>query len=387
MPILWLIVFLQVVLALRIIWRMARTARGTRITVDPRGWLPAGSISVIVPVLNEFDRLGSCLDKLIACGSEVREILVVDGGSTDGTQKIVASFAATDPRIRAVDATPTPPDWNGKAWGLECGLLAASPDSPWIATIDADVRPRSALLAAMVDHAQQEKVPALSVAATQELGDLASGIVHPSMLTTLVYRYGLPGNATANATEVQANGQCFLARREVLVATNAFAKARASVCEDVTVARILAQAGHRVGFYEAGDLVVVRMHETWRQTWENWPRSLTLRDGISPWENRLGLAEIALVQALPLGLLCLLVLAGHHSLGRSVAFDVNAALLMLRMGVLAGTRRAYRNPAWTYWLSLFVDLPVAGALIASALRKRHFWRGRALVITETKRST
>jgi len=55
---------------------------------------------------------------------------------------------------------------------------------------------------------------------------------------------------------------------------------------------------------------------------------------------------------------------------------------VMRIGVLAGTRRAYRNPAWTYWLSLLADLPVAAALIASALRRRHTWRGRALVMSE-----
>jgi dolichol-phosphate mannosyltransferase len=382
MPILWLIVFVQIILAVRVIVRLLSTTGGTRITVDRRAWIPAGSISVVVPVLNEFTRLGSCLDKLIGCGHEVREILVVDGGSTDGTQKIIQSFAQTDTRVRGIDASPTPPGWNGKAWNLECGLIASSPDSKWIATIDADVRPRAALLGAMVDHAQQRKVKALSVATKQELSDRASGIVHPSMLTTLVYRFGLPGNATKIVSAVQANGQCFLALRDLLISTNAFARARTSVCEDVTVARVIAKAGNRVGFYEAGELVVVRMHESWRDTWRNWPRSLTLRDGIAPREHALGLAEVLFVQAIPLVLLFLLALGGHHSPARSAAFDVNVFLLAMRIGVLFGTRRAYRNLPWTYWLSVFADLPVAAALLTSALRRRHTWRGRALVMSE-----
>jgi len=70
----------------------------------------------------------------------------------------------------------------------------------------------------------------------------------------------------------------------------------------------------------------------------------------------------------------------HRS--QTIAIDVNLILLGMRIGVLGGTRRAYRNPAWTYWLSLFADLPVAAALITSALRRRHTWRGRALVVSE-----
>jgi dolichol-phosphate mannosyltransferase len=382
MPILWLIVLIQIVLAVRVIVRLLSTTGGTTITVDRRAWIPDGSISIVVPVFNEFERLGSCLDKLIGCGREVREILVVDGGSTDGTQRIVASFAQTDVRVRAIDATPTPPGWNGKAWNLECGLLASAPNSKWIATIDADVRPRAGLLGALVDHAQRRKVKALSVATKQELGDRASGIVHPSMLATLVYRFGLPGNATKIVGAVQANGQCFLARRDLLIATNAFARARTSVCEDVTVARIIAQAGHRVGYYEAGELAVVRMHESWRETWRNRPRSLSLCDGIAGRETALGLAEVVFVQALPLALLCLLAFIGAASLQRSVAFDVNLFLLATRTCVLFGTRRAYRNSTWTYWLSIFADLPVAAALLTSALRRRHTWRGRPLVMSE-----
>jgi dolichol-phosphate mannosyltransferase len=382
MPILWLLVIIQIVLAIRVLTRMIRSASGTSIVVDPRAWIHARSISVVVPVLDEIGRLGSCLEKLIGCGTEVREILVVDGGSTDGTQRLAASFAAIDPRVRLVDASPTPAGWNGKAWNLECGLLASSAESVWIATIDADVRPRSALLGAMVNHAERRQVTALSVATKQELGDIESGVVHPAMLTTLVYRYGLPGNATTRMDQVQANGQCFIARRDALIATNAFAHARTSVCEDVTVARILTRAGHSVGFYEAGELAVVRMHDTWRETWTNWPRSLTLRDGLTPRETLLGLAEVVFVQALPLLLVELLILTGNQHALRSVPFDLNLILLMMRLGVLAGTRRAYRNPAWTYWLSVFADVPVAIALIASALRRRHMWRGRALVMSE-----
>ncbi len=379
MPLLWAIVIVQAVLAVRVVARMLRTATGKQLSIDADNTSPAGCISVIVPVLNEFERLGTCLERLIECGPEVREILVVDGGSDDGTLDVVASFAAADPRVRAIDAAPVARGWNGKAWGLESGLHAASPASTWIATIDADVRIKPALFATIVPWAQRCAVPALSIATKQDLGDRRSGLLHPAMLTTLVYRFGLPGNATRSAGAVQANGQCFFAERQLLLNTNAFFKARASICEDVEIARMLARARHRVGFYEADTLAVVRMHDTWRELWLNWPRSLTLRDGISVWHTAIGLAEIFFVQALPLAFVLLLMMGGHDSPARAVAYGFNLVLVGIRLGVLAGTYRAYRNPPWTYWLSLFADLPVTAALIVSALRRRHTWRGRTLV--------
>jgi dolichol-phosphate mannosyltransferase len=200
------------------------------------------------------------------------------------------------------------------------------------------------------------------------------------MLATLVYRFGPPGREATRVSDVQANGQCFLATRDVLLAHGAFAIVRTSRCEDVTLARSLVASGTPVGFYEAGDLVSVQMHSGWRDAWENWPRSLTLRDRFARFGGWFGLTEVALVQALPLPLaIVLAALYGTHSL----TFAVAAVLACVRIGVLAGSARAYVNRPWTYWLAPLADVPVACALIAAALRRRHMWRGRELVRSET----
>jgi succinoglycan biosynthesis protein ExoA len=60
------------------------------------------SVSVIVPIRNEAGTIRRCLAGLAAQdypGDRV-EILVVDGGSDDGTPAVVAECAAADPRIR-----------------------------------------------------------------------------------------------------------------------------------------------------------------------------------------------------------------------------------------------------------------------------------------------
>lgn len=113
---------LQALLGLRVIARLLRTARGTRI--EPAAWQPSmfDRVSIVVPVLNERDRLGPCLDGLTAQGAEVSRILVVDGGSTDGTQALAQGYAQLDPRVLLIDASPIPDGWNGKAWGLQAGL-------------------------------------------------------------------------------------------------------------------------------------------------------------------------------------------------------------------------------------------------------------------------
>jgi hypothetical protein len=150
----------------------------------------------------------------------------------------------------------------------------------------------------------------------------------------------------------------------------------------VTVARRLVALGAQVGFYEAGALATVEMYASAGECWRNWPRSLPLRDeNTSAGEVAIALAEIAFVQALPL--VAVLATLARGGATDSFFFRLNAALLVARIGVLAGTARAYRNPAPAYWLSLFADVPVAFALARSTFARRHVWRGRTLVAEGT----
>jgi dolichol-phosphate mannosyltransferase len=97
-----------------------------------------------------------------------------------------------------------------------------------------------------------------------------------------------------------------------------------------------------------------------------------MRDQYFGWRGALGLAEVLFVQALPLPLLVFALLAGAP--GWLVAIVL--VPVVLRAGVLVGTARAYVHRPWTYWLSPLADLPAALALIGSAVRRSHTWRGR-----------
>jgi dolichol-phosphate mannosyltransferase len=365
----------QTLAGLKVVLRLVRTARGERIEASDVP-LPEERVTVLVPVLNERGRLSPCLAGLIAQPSEVSEILTVDGGSSDGTQDLVASFAARDSRVRMLDASPIPTGWNGKAHGLQVGLDRADPCSAWILTVDADVRPAPDLVRSLLSHAVRSDVAAVSIATTQRLSGVAEGIVHPALLTTLVYRFGIPGHTTRRVAAVQANGQCALYRREPLERSGGFTTAWASVCEDVTVARALATNGYAVGFHEADGLASVDMYASWSDAWKNWTRSLPLRDQYAGRAGWLGLTEVALAQALPLPVLLMLWRSAPRP---RFALAINGLLVLVRLGVLGGTARAYAWRPWTYWLSPLADLPVAVQLWRNALQRTHVWRGRILV--------
>ena len=367
----------QLVLAARTFGRMLATSAGDPLPLRADPGPDAGTAVAIVPVLDEATRLEPALAGLIAQTRALVQIVVVDGGSRDGTQELVRAYAARDARVRLVDAAPVPAGWNGKAWNLACGLAASDPDADWIVTLDADVRPRPELVASLLAYAAGGYLDAFSAAPLLELSGPFEAALHPAMLATLVYRFGLPGNVARDPSGVQANGQCFIARREALVRTGAFASARASRCDDVTIARTLVRAGAQVGFFEGARLASVRMYASAGDCWRNWPRSLPMRDAQTPaLAAVLAFAEIALVQALPLAAVLAVVACGGDR--RSLFFRTNLALAVARLGVLAGTRRAYASPGPAYWLAALADLPVALRLLESTLARDAVWRGRTL---------
>jgi dolichol-phosphate mannosyltransferase len=332
-------------------------------------------MTILLPVLNEGERIESCLDRLVTQPPEVREILVIDGGSTDGTQRLVRKYQMRDNRIQLLDASPIADHWTGKAWGLQFGLQRSSPDCEWILCVDADVSVSEDLARSLLAHTLRTGISTFSVATQQQLSGPADALIHPSLLTTLVYRFGLPGKVSRKRHQVQANGQCFMARRETLVNTQAFVVARSSLCEDITTARHLADCGEAIGFYETDELVETRMYDSWRQTWANWPRSLAIRDRYFSWRELAGLFEVLFVQGLPLPLL---LLSRVTHIPRRLVI-LNSALLLMRFGVLNGTARAYRQRPWSYWLSFLFDVAVALRLWQSALLRRQVWRGRAYI--------
>jgi glycosyltransferase involved in cell wall biosynthesis len=53
---------------------------------------PSPRVSIVVPCFNSAGTLADCLSSIVAQWREALEIIVIDGGSTDGTQAISAAF-------------------------------------------------------------------------------------------------------------------------------------------------------------------------------------------------------------------------------------------------------------------------------------------------------
>jgi dolichol-phosphate mannosyltransferase len=338
---------------------VTRLAKAAAVAPPVRTTLtPLQSISVVIPARDEAARIGPLLEAIVGAPC-VSEVIVVDDQSTDATAHIAHQAGAT-----VIEGGPLPDDWAGKAWALQQGIDSARSD--WLVTLDADTLPDPKLPGALVARATGDRFDIVTIGGRFDLPTPGSRWLHASMLTTLVYRFGPPGVPSARPDRTMANGQCMAFERRWFLDAGGMGLVRGEVVEDVALARRLAADGWRVGFLDATELLDVRMFESVRDVWSGWGRSLAL-PGVEPRNRQLfDLAVVAIAQVLPLPRL--LTRRGDI---------IDLALLALRLGTLAGTRRAYARIDVAYWMSPFADPLSAIAIARGIVRgRRQTWRGR-----------
>lgn len=342
------------------------------------------SVSVVVPTLNEVDRIAPCLAGLSQQGDEVREILIVDSNSQDGTRDRVKAAAIEDSRFHLLTDDPLPSGWVGRPWALNYGFLASSPASEWVLGIDADTQPQPGLVASLVDAAISEGYDLVSLSPQFILNDPGEWWLQPALLMTLLYRFDSSGVRVQSPDRVMANGQCFLCRRAVLAKLDGYTSAASSFCDDVTLARNAAKQGFKVGFLDGAKVIRVRMYAGIAETWREWGRSLDLKDATTRTQLWSDLALLFLVQGLPIPLTIIIWSYwgwADSFLTLQLVFALNLFLVIIRFALLLAIypsyyREKFSLAALSFWLSPLADPFAVLRIFISAFQKPKQWRGR-----------
>ncbi|MFC4054985.1 glycosyltransferase [Actinomadura syzygii] len=345
----------QAVAAAVVAVRLAR-GRTRPAALAPNPSRPAPEpVSVVIPARDEESRLAGCVAPLLA-DPAVREVVVVDDESRDGTAELAGRLGA-----KVVAGAPPPDGWVGKQWALHQGVVAAA--GPIVVLLDADTRPKPGLCAELA--ALLDAYDLVSAGPRFVCGGAAEQALHASLLATLVYRFGPLGPPAASVDRLLVNGQCLAFRKARMVEADGFARVRRHLTDDVALGRLLARDGWRVAFRDAGALLEVDMHESVADVWRQWGRSISLRDVTSAARLSGDLAVVWLAAALPV-----LRLAA----GRPAPLDL--ALLAQRFLLVAALRGSYARPGAGLAVSPLLDVAAAVRLTRSALLPARTWRGR-----------
>jgi len=163
----------------------------------------------------------------------------------------------------------------------------------------------------------------------------------------------------------------------MLVGAGGYRVARSSFCDDVTLARHLAKHGARVGFLDGSQVLKVRMYTSFWETWQEWGRSLDLKDASTPGQQWADVVFLGLALGLPLPLLVWLIATGTNGeLALVTLLVINGLFLTLRLLLQFAIWPSFSGANIFFWLSPLADPLAALRILLSTLQRPKRWRGR-----------
>ena len=347
-------------------WLVARRMR----PLPPTTGAAPATVSVVVPVRDEEERLPRLLACLAADPARHHQLVVVDDGSTDRTVEVARAGGA-----EVVHADP-PPGWTGKSWACWTGAGVATGDV--LVFLDADVEPAPGAVDALASAAGEHG----GLVSVQPWHRLERAYERLSAHVNLVAVLGA-GTGTSAPTgrswwrAPAAFGPAMAVRRRDYLAMGGHGAVRGDVAEDLALARIAAAHGLPVSTWTGGTAFRFRMYPGGvRQLVEGWSKNLATGAVATPPLRLVALVAwiTASLQAAWLGGTALVPLSWAGLLAYA-AFAVQAAVLLRRVGGFGlVTALAFPVPLLAF-LALFVR-----SAVLTAVRRQVGWRGRTIPV-------
>ncbi|MBI5864290.1 MAG: glycosyltransferase [Planctomycetes bacterium] len=268
--------WITVLVALAWLKRHIDLNRGTREPIltaeqegEPLEQLPP--ITVLVAAKDEETNIQRCVSGLLAQQYPILQVVAINDRSTDRTGELLDRMAEKDQRLRVVHVRELPARWFGKNHAMHLGV--ANADGEHFVFTDADCTFDSPhLLAAAMRFAKKNGVDFLSVLPRLEADTFWERVVQPVAGAIMVFWFSPQSVNNPQSSCAYANGAFMLLSREVYRRLGGHEPVKATLNEDMHLARRVKALRMRLCVIRGGDLYRVRMYTGFGQIWRGWSR-------------------------------------------------------------------------------------------------------------------
>lgn len=305
-------------------------------------------VSIIVPVMDEEDTIDLCLKSLVTLDYPSIEVLVIDGGSKDGTGGILQMYSD---RVTVLSEGALPDGWIGKNWACHQGYLRAKgeillfTDGDTAHSVDSLKRSVSLLLTGGVDM-----VSLYPKLLTRSFGErLMTPLI---AFLIFVYTGGDGVNDDASGRHI-ANGQYILTKRSVYEKIGGHTAVKKEILEDVKLAEVYKKNGRRVRVVYGLDALETRMYSDFGDLWNGWIKNTYAGFNFNPIKFAGGFFAVFATFLPPFLILAYGSLGGGGLSDLFIAYGIAGSLIVLgRMAIF------YRRMAGSFWYTLLTPLAV-----------------------------
>ena len=257
--------------------------------------------------------------------------------------------------------------------------------SPWVLFLDADVELSSDALARALSSAVAEEADLFSLAPRLVCGCLAEWMVQPIMASLLGLGFPIKAANDPDSPVAFAAGPFMLFRRSTYNAIGGHRALAGEVVEDLALARLIKQSGHRLVYRLGLDAVDLQMYSDLSSLWEGWTKNWFLGLDRSVVKSLLAGGVVFTMFTVPwLVLIASLVVASVEGLSAPVATAVLSGCVgvLLQLVLRLWTTWTFGVPLRLWWLMGVGGLIVAAIAPTSvwcSLTGRNWtWKGRSL---------
>jgi hopene-associated glycosyltransferase HpnB len=367
----WLLAVIGIAWVFLFIHNVRAFFRLTWMTAHSESLVAYPSVSMVVAARNEADIIERTLSSLLHLDYPDFEVILVDDQSSDGTGEIAAKLAEGDGRLSVIRGTHPPAGWVGKSWALHQGVAHATCE--WLLFTDADCLHHPASLRVAMGFALDQQKELVSLIPALLWVSFAEKLVRPAFITFLGTFFPL-STLNRHPKRALAAGAFILIKRSAYLAVGGHAAIRASMLDDVSLARAVKRKGFSVWTGCTRELVQTRPYASFSRVWEGLGKHGFAFMGRAP----IKAAVFALLGLMMVGVPLAGVVMG--SLGQSV-LTVGLAVVSMSVMVLLGmgsARMLNISPWWALFLPIGLLLYVLIVLhsMVQAWRGKLVWSGR-----------
>jgi hopene-associated glycosyltransferase HpnB len=366
-----LLVWLYLLLARGGFWRVSR-----QLAPPPSEHDLDRSIVAVIPARNEAGVIGDAVRSLLQqdFGGSMN-VIVVDDGSTDGTDGAAVEAAAAIgalAQLSVIGGAPLPPDWSGKVWAMSQGVAAATLLAPdYLLLTDADIHHAASNVAALLTIAEARSGDLVSFMVQLRQDTLAEKTLIPAFVFFFLMLYPPAWIARAERSAAGAAGGCILIRPAILERIGGLRAIRSQIIDDCALARAVKGAGGSVWLGLTRSARSIRSYGSFSEIGRMISRTAFNQLGHSYTLLGATIAALILTYLLP----PLLLLSG-----RPLAMALGAAAWALMSLAYVPLLRFYRrSPLWSVCLpgiAMFYAAATVHSAVQYSLGRGGRWKGR-----------
>ena len=225
-------------------------------------------VSIILPIRNQAQTLKECLDSIVSLDYPNKEVIVVEGNSTDDTRQLLQQYGA---KVKVVEEEPLPPRWVGKNWACHLGYKQAQGEI--LLFTDGDSIHATDSLTKTVGFLRSENADLVTLAPGPILKSFWERVLQPPIFLLIMLFVGGKLVNDDKRRNALGNGQYMLFGRSAYERIGGHFAVRERITEDYSLARRLKAVGLRLRMVKASGALGVRMYGSLGEIWTGWRKN------------------------------------------------------------------------------------------------------------------